>query len=217
MMTHISSGPLTNIAAALKMEPKIADRAKFVGMQGSVRRGYFGSSIVNSEYNVRKDVQAAKVVFQTPWKMGCVITPLDTCGIVKLEGSKFKQIKESKDPLLKALMENYYVWSKARQLMNEGEELKESSILFDTVAVFLAFREDYLKMEDLPIEVTNDGTMLSFIFLQCTEIFFKAYMVINEKAQKIRVATEWTDLGAYNNFLVSRLLSPTLPSLRNAL
>src|SRR4030043_233970 len=39
-ITLIAVGPLPNIAAALEREPKIAKKAEFVGMHGSVRRGY---------------------------------------------------------------------------------------------------------------------------------------------------------------------------------
>lgn len=38
--TLICIGPLPNIAEALRREPRIAQKAKFVGMHGSVRLGY---------------------------------------------------------------------------------------------------------------------------------------------------------------------------------
>jgi inosine-uridine nucleoside N-ribohydrolase len=57
-ITLISIGPMTNIAAALELEPKIKDKVKLVAMQGSVRKGYNGSSTPIIEYNVRKDIAA---------------------------------------------------------------------------------------------------------------------------------------------------------------
>lgn len=36
----IAIGPVPNIAAALKREPRLARNARFVGMDGSVRLGY---------------------------------------------------------------------------------------------------------------------------------------------------------------------------------
>ena len=39
-VTVIAVGPVQNIAEALKREPRIAQRARFVGMHGSVRVGY---------------------------------------------------------------------------------------------------------------------------------------------------------------------------------
>jgi hypothetical protein len=72
----------------------------------------------------------------------------------------------------------------------EGSKLwrQESSILFDTVAVYLAFNESYLVMEDLPVRVTDDG-----------------FTRIEEGAKVQRCATDWTDLDAFEELLVSRL------------
>jgi hypothetical protein len=75
--------------------------------------------------------------------------------------------------------------------MNEAEGGVKSSTLFDTVAVYLALKNDLLQMENLGIRVTNDG-----------------FTVIDEKAKKISCATEWKDLGAFENVLVERLTSP---------
>jgi len=39
-MTLIAVGPVTNVAAALDQEPRIAAKCHYVAMAGSVRRGY---------------------------------------------------------------------------------------------------------------------------------------------------------------------------------
>jgi inosine-uridine nucleoside N-ribohydrolase len=57
-ITLICIGPVPNIAAALVREPAIARRARFVGMHGSIRRGYGGSTEVSAEYNVHAYPQA---------------------------------------------------------------------------------------------------------------------------------------------------------------
>ena len=43
-ITVLAVGPLPNIREALKREPRIAEKARFVGMHGSVRKGYGGSA-----------------------------------------------------------------------------------------------------------------------------------------------------------------------------
>ena len=63
-ITLIAVGPLPNIAEALKREPKIAQKAKFVGMHGSVRMGYGGSSEISVEYNVRADIPACRILYR---------------------------------------------------------------------------------------------------------------------------------------------------------
>ena len=46
-MVLIAVGPLPNVAAALEREPRIAEKARFVGMHGSVRLGYGGNKKIS--------------------------------------------------------------------------------------------------------------------------------------------------------------------------
>ncbi len=131
-VTIISIGPSTTMAAALAKRPPIASRSRFVGMQGAVRKGYDGGP-VGPEYNVRENVPAAKVALRAPW-LETVITPLDTCGLVRLSGERFKRLAKSDDPLVRVLLENYRIWAKKESV----DDLTASSVLFDTVAVYLA-------------------------------------------------------------------------------
>ncbi len=184
-ITIIAVGPLPNVAAALEREPGIAEKAEFIGMHGSVRRGYDGKHQVDKEYNIVTFVKAAQKVFTAGWDM--TITPLDTCGIVKLKGAKYKKVFESNKPVARALIENYRVWAKS-QGWEDAEVNTASSTLYDTVAIYLAISTELLRMERLPILVTNDG-----------------YTAIDDKGKKVDCATEWKDLDAFEDLLVSRL------------
>ena len=187
-ITVIAVGPLPNIAAALKREPRIAQKARFVGMHGSVRKGYGGSPKISAEYNVRADAKACQAVLSAPWDV--TITPLDTCGLVTLKGEKYAKVRDCRDPLVKALIANYRAWWKANPGSKKNPNRAEtaSSTLFDTVAVYLAFTQKLCKMETLPIRVTDKGKT-----------------VIDASAKKMQVATQWKDLGAFEDFLVERL------------
>ena len=195
----IAVGPLPNIGAALEREPRIAEKAEFVGMHGSVRLGYGGSKKISAEYNVRADAKACQKVFTVPWKV--TITPLDTCGLVHLKGDKYQKVLKKNSPVTTALIENYRAWQKeglrrSNKKLNEAELNKQtdqrvnsrSSTLFDTVAIYLAMSTDLVKMENLPIIVTEDG-----------------FTKIEKGAKKIRCATAWKDMGAFEDFLVDRL------------
>lgn len=177
-ITLICIGPLPNISAALERQPEIAKRAKFVGMHGSIRKGYGGSDTASAEYNVAAYPKECQKVFTAEWDM--TITPLDTCGLVMLKGEKFQKVVQSSDPLAKAVIENYYIWSK-----NVPDR---SSVLFDTVAIYLAFSQKLLIMEKLGIRVTDDG-----------------YTVIDDNAKVINCATAWKDLSAFEDLIVDRL------------
>ena len=65
-VTIIAIGPLPNIGAALQREPRIAEKADFIGMHGSIYKGYGGKSTPDPEYNVRADVPACRRVFTAP-------------------------------------------------------------------------------------------------------------------------------------------------------
>ena len=191
-ITLISIGPLPNVAAALEREPNIAKKARFVGMQGSVRRGYGEKSKPGKEYNVVSFIKASQTVFTAQWDM--TITPLDTCGMVSLAGDDYKKVLDCNSPITNAVIENYRVWAKSGN-MNEAQVGSRSSTLFDTVAIYLAMKQDLVKMERLGIRVTDDG-----------------YTVIDSKAKKINCATNWKNIGVYEDFLVERLTSPAIPA-----
>jgi inosine-uridine nucleoside N-ribohydrolase len=182
-LTILSIGPSSTVAAALEREPGIAAKANFVGMQGSVYKGYEGSK-PSPEWNVKANVPAAQKALSAPWRQA-VITPLDTCGLVVLDGERFKKLVNSNDPLVKALIENYRIWAK-------NDKVAASSILFDTVAIYLAWPDEkpLLKMEDLRLKVTDDGMT-----------------VVDPAGAKMSAATEWKDLDAYRDLLVKTLLS----------
>ncbi len=191
-ITIISTGPLSNIAAALEREPNIAKKARFVGMQGSIRRGYGEKSKPQKEYNVVSFIKASRMVFTADWDM--TITPLDTCAMVSLDGEDYKKVLDCNSPITNAVIENYRVWAKSGNI-NEAQVGSRSSTLFDTVAIYLAMKRDFVEMEKLGIRVTDDGRT-----------------VIDGKAKKINCAMKWKDLIAFESFLVERLTSPAIPA-----
>ncbi|MBN2136209.1 MAG: nucleoside hydrolase [Sedimentisphaerales bacterium] len=194
----IAVGPLPNIAAALERDERIAEKAEFVGMHGSIRIGYGGGSQPSAEYNIKAAVKEAKKVFAAPWKM--TITPLDTCGLVHLTGEKYQKVFKNDSPITKALIENYRAWytqpiakdknlSEAEIEKRVNEKVNSSSTtLFDTVGIYLGMSHELAKMEMLKIKVTDDG-----------------FTRIDEDGKLINCATGWKDLGAFEDYLVERL------------
>jgi inosine-uridine nucleoside N-ribohydrolase len=188
-ITIIGIGPLGNIAEALKYDPKIAQNARFVGMCGSIYIGYEGKPEPVAEYNVMGNINACKAVFQVEWKK--TITPLDTCGDVILSGKNFEQFVDSNNPIVNSIKENYEIWANSpsiKRLMHSDTKKNSSSILFDTVAIYLAFSEDLLHIENLKIEITDMGLTK-----------------ISDMGDEIRCATSWRDIQAFKDLIVNRL------------
>lgn len=188
-ITLLCIGPVPNIKAALEKEPKIAEKANFVGMYGSVHKGYGGSKEISPEWNVKADPKACQKAFTAPWDM--TITPLDTCGLINLSGEKYQKLVKSNDPIAKIIIENYRIWQQTNDAKNPDAWQKQSTTLFDTVAVYLTFSGHYLKMEKVKLRVDDAG-----------------FTRLDENGKSIEIAAEWKNMAAYEDLLVERLTQP---------
>lgn len=70
-VTLVPVGPLTNIALALRLEPKIAENVKEVVLMGGNALAP-GNATPAAEANIHNDPEAADVVFGAPWKVTMV-------------------------------------------------------------------------------------------------------------------------------------------------
>ncbi len=189
MVTVISISPAPSLAEAIRRAPDLAAKCRFVGMFGSVDRGYDDDSPPVAETNVREAVAAARVVLAAPWH-DAIITPLDTCGQAILSGALYQQIATAHDPLLQALIENYRVWAALVPWVEVDFVAWRSSILFDTVAVYLAYSRDHVMVELMRLHITDDGMTVR----------------ADDGACHLEVALHWRDLNAFLEHLTARLL-----------
>ena len=187
----IGIGPLSNISAALMRDESMTKNSRFIGMHGSIRKGYLGAPKPMKEYNVKTHAAACQKVFTTPWDLS--ITPLDTCGVITLSGANFSRVANCDLPLTRAVLENHYEWFEAVKdwpVLSDMNPAAQSSILYDTVAVYMAFSESLLSMESLPIVITDDGKSM-----------------IGEGAQTVRCAMDWKNQDAFEQLVTERLVS----------
>lgn len=192
-VTLIAIGPLPNIAAALQRAPSIIENSKFIGMHGSLRIGYLGAPKPMKEYNVKQHALSCKSVFEAGWEKE--ITPLDTCGNIILTGDNFQRVRNSADDLVRAVIENHLIWYEAvasspvvGPFIKKMDPQVQSSILYDCVAIYMAFSNDGLVYEKLPITITEDGKTL-----------------IDDDGSVVNCATSWSDIEAFYSFLSARL------------
>jgi inosine-uridine nucleoside N-ribohydrolase len=189
-ITVIAIGPLPNLAAALDRFPDLPGNSRMVGMHGSLRRGYMGAPKPMREYNVKQHSLSCQRVFASAWDI--TITPLDSCGIIQLEGERFQRLLEGRGDLLQAALDNHFSFFEAVADwpgFNSMDPQIQTSVLYDTVAVYLAFSEAWLTMERLPVVVTDDGKTL-----------------LDESGRQVNCATDWRDREAFLDFLTDRLL-----------
>lgn len=187
-ITIIAVGPATNIGEALKRDPSIAPKTHFVGMYGSVDMGYGEGSEPTAEANVRGNVEAFRAVLEAPW-LSCRLTPLDTCGLVVLEGDLYRSIYTSELPMIEALVENYDIWARLVTWVEIERPDLASSTLFDTVAIYIAYSDQFLEYERTGLSVSDEGITIR-----------------DPNARPVDVAIRWKDLDAFEAHLTNRLL-----------
>jgi inosine-uridine nucleoside N-ribohydrolase len=188
-ITLIAVGELPNIKEALRRDPSIAGKVHFIGMHGSVDVGYGPGSAPVPESNVRNDVDAFRVVHAAPWK-SFKITPLDTCGFVVLRGENYQKIRRSRDPMLQALIENYRIWSGLVTWVKVDFFERQSSTLFDCVAVYMAYDDSLLEYETIPLRTTDEGMTVRD----------------EQNGRPTQVAMRWKNLDQFHDHLTQTLL-----------
>lgn len=193
-ITIVAIGPLPNIAAALSRSPDMVANARFVGMHGSIRKGYLGAEKPMREYNVKQHALSCQAVLQASWPK--LITPLDTCGTIVLDGERFQKLLESESVLARCALDVHFDWFSAVSdwpILSEMDAQRQTSILYDSVAVYLAITQanlrQWVEIEQLQIIVTDDGKTL----------------VDDTSGHPVDCALSWRNKDAFLDFLVERL------------
>jgi inosine-uridine nucleoside N-ribohydrolase len=194
-MTLVAIGPPPSLKAALEREPRIAAKLRLAGMYGSLRLGYDGKPKPEPEWNVKARPASARALLAAPW-VDAIVTPLDTCGRVRLSGERYARVRGSRDPLVRGLLEAYAAWCRNRDwcAKDPGYVASKSSTLFDTVAVYLALSRDLVRTETTGVRVTEDGMT-----------------VPDPGSRPLTWATEWKSLDGFEEWLAARLSAPAAP------
>ncbi len=184
----LAVGPVPNLQEALRREPSIARKVRVIAMSGSVRKGYDGKSTPDPEYNVKQNPAAAAAMYSAGWDL--LIAPLDTAGSVRLDGPRYASLRASTLPRVRLLLENYRIWAE-RVTWGRFDPDVHSSTLFDALAVALAFRPEFCRIEPVRLKVTDDG-----------------YTRRSADGLPVRAALEWSQSAeTFADFLTERLLA----------
>ena len=186
-VTIIVAGPMTNIAEVLQRAPELATKMRLVGMHGSIYKGYDDNPV--AEYNVQSDVAAFQHVLHAN-VADISIAPLDTCRDMLVDGAQYQALKKSNDPQLSALFDIYPIWAE-RVTWDKADYLDtRSSVLFDTVAGYLALPDHaWLPTESVSLMVTDDGFTLPA-----------------ENGVEVNAALRWENLPAFKTWFTQRML-----------
>jgi purine nucleosidase len=150
-ITLVPIGPLTNIALALKGEPRIKEKIARIVLMG----GAFNMLV--QEYNIWRDRVAAEIVFSS----GVPITAvgLDVTTRCKLEGADLERLRAANNPASQFLVQLIGLWQNGHS--------GQYPTLHDPLAVAVAFQPNLVETQlgGVQVEtsccVTNGITMFT--------------------------------------------------------
>lgn len=137
-------GPVPNMADVIRKDPKALKLAKHIySMFGSFYMGYNTGSVPDAEWNVRADVESAKMFAAS----GAAITyaGLDITTFVKLEKELRLKLLMRQSPLTNALCALYSLWG------------HETPTLYDVVTVGMALWPDLFTTRPAHVKVIDSG------------------------------------------------------------
>lgn len=185
-VTIVAIGALTNIAQIAQRRPDLTKKCRIVAMSGSYDGSFMDKPGRIPEFNVYSDCAAAKIVYSTQWQ-DLLLTPLDHCGALVMDGADYQKVFTAKNPVAKELIATYHDWT---AWLSEEDKKGKSSILFDTAAVKLATPggEESSVIREMRIAIADDGSWVE-----------------EDSAPVCRVALAWKDRAAYISELAAIL------------
>ncbi|HSR09391.1 MAG TPA: nucleoside hydrolase [Bryobacteraceae bacterium] len=185
-VTLIATGPLTNIALAIKVDPRIKQNiARIV-----VTAGAFDPP--RAEYNIQRDQIAAEIVFSS----GVPITVVsrDVSGGCMLGASEIDRLRGARNPASQFLVQLI-------ELAQKGQK-NEFPILHDPLAVAVSFQPVLINAQpgNISVDTTDPHTSGKARFLPATEL---------SKTQPPKTAlASQADCRRFLDLLIERLAAP---------
>ena len=151
-ITLVAVGPLTNLALAVRREPKLAQAVREVVIMGGALR-VPGNITPASEFNIFADPHAAHVVLHAGWPIRLVT--LDTTTRTLLQRTDVARLAANGHPvtaLIKQMIDYYCdIFGGARGLT--------ALQMHDPLCLAAAFRPDLLTWEQAYVDVELNGTL----------------------------------------------------------
>jgi inosine-uridine nucleoside N-ribohydrolase len=155
-ITLVPTGPLTNVAAALRREPRIAERTReVVLMGGTYTRGNRNPA---AEFNMWADPEAAAIVFGAGWPVTMVGLDVTHQAIATAEVlAKIRAMDTGVSRMVTALMEFYG----ASYRRSGADGAVDGPPVHDVCAVARVARPDLVAVQDAFVVVETRGEWTS--------------------------------------------------------
>lgn len=151
-LTLVAIGPLTNLALALRREPRIVSQVREVVIMGGALR-VPGNVTPAAEFNIYADPHAAHVVFKAGWPLRLV--SLDVTNRTVMNREQTRQLAQQNTPITHCIdqMLEYYFEVFAPAFGNNVLRLH------DPLCLAAAFNPDFIEWEPSYVDVELTGTL----------------------------------------------------------
>jgi inosine-uridine nucleoside N-ribohydrolase len=149
-ITLVAIAPLTNVALAIRKEPRIVEALKEIIIMGGAIR-HEGNTTALAEFNTYVDPHAAQIVYQAG--IPTTLVPLDVTYQCILTPGDVKRLQKIDSPITK------FVADATRFYMEFHDEYQqiEGCVINDPLALALTFAPELCTYQELPVEVDLSG------------------------------------------------------------
>jgi inosine-uridine nucleoside N-ribohydrolase len=149
-ITLVPVGPLTNIALALRTDPRIKDKIERIVLMGGA---FFPA---RAEYNILRDRVAAEIVFRSG--IPIVAVGLDVTMKCKLEGTDMERMRAATNPASRFLVQLIELWQNGKPT--------QYPTLHDPLAVAAAVRGSLIETQlgSVQVETASPLTYGTTVF-----------------------------------------------------
>ena len=172
----LAIGAITNVALAIKKEPKIIDKIEIIWLGGN-ELGYKD----NLEYNFRQDIQAVQEVFESKVKL-TILPCKNVVAELKTDINTLKNNLENKSELCNYLLSRFY---------NDGYHgIQESRVIWDISVIAYMINKKWFETqviscpnitEDTSYEVIDNNNKIKFVTkLDKVEIYEDLFKKLGE-------------------------------------
>jgi purine nucleosidase len=148
--TLVAIGPLTNVALAIRQEPRIVQALKEIIIMGGALR-YEGNTTALAEFNTYVDPHAAHIVYHAG--IPTTLVPLDVTYQCVLTQEDVRRLQGVDSPITK------FVADATRFYMEFHDEFQkiDGCVINDPLALALTFAPELCTYRELPVDVDISG------------------------------------------------------------
>ena len=149
-ITLVAIAPLTNIALAIRKEPRIVEALNELIVMGGALR-HEGNTTALAEFNTYVDPHAAQIVYQAG--ILTTLVPLDVTYQCVLTPTDVKRLQDTDSPIAKFVVDatRFYM-----EFHDEYQDI-EGCVINDPLALALTFMPELCTYQELPVEVDLSG------------------------------------------------------------